>query len=383
MSRTTHGLVLPDVGQPFELRKISLPAMQADEVLVEMRATGICNTDLACASGKVPFGPNAVLGHEGAGVVLAAGSTVSSVAPGDKVILSFAHCEACDNCTSGFPSYCHSFVERNFSGRRPDGSAAMLDAGAAREGKEGAEAEAEPLHSTYFGQSSFAKHSLVQKSSVVKVAPDTKLELFAPMGCGIMTGAGAVINTLDVREGSAVVVFGVGSVGMAAVMAAGMICRARTVIAIDLEPARVELAKTVGATHGILGDDEHIVEKVQKLCPPSGADYAIDCTGIPSVVKNAIECLGKRGKAATVGVPVMTAQVNVDIYGQLVNGKEYRGSCMGGGVPSKVCANQVEEYFVLAFCISACRPHHDADCNSVSLVYSLSHGNASPGILSR
>ena len=338
MSLTTHGLVLPDAGHPFELRKIYLPEIQADEVLVEMRATGICNTDLACASGKLPFGPNAVLGHEGAGVVLAAGSAVSSVAPGDKVVLSFAHCETCDQCTSGFPTYCDSFFPRNFSGRRPDGSAAMLD-GEVEEGKEEGEraGERKPLHSSFFGQSSFAKHSLVQKSSVVKVAPDTNLELFAPLGCGIQTGAGAVLNTLDVEEGSSVVVFGVGSVGMAAVMAAGMIRRARTVIAIDLEPERVELAKTLGATHGILGDDEDVVEKIQKLCPPAGANYAVDCTGIPSVLKNAIDCLGKRGKAATVGVPVMGAHVSVDIYGQLINGKEYRGCCMGGGASSKVC----------------------------------------------
>ena len=372
MSRTTHGLVLPDVGQPFELRKISLSAMQVDEVLVEMHATGICNTDLACASGKLPFGPNAVLGHEGAGVVLAAGSGVSSVAPGDKVILSFAHCGTCEHCTSGFASYCHTFVPRNFSGRRPDGSAAMLD-GEVEEGKEGDRAgEGKPLHSSFFGQSSFAKHSLVQKSCVVKVAPDANLELLAPMGCGIQTGAGAVINTLDVREGSTVVVFGVGSVGMAAVMAAGLIRRARVVIAVDLEPKRVELAKTLGATHGILGHEDDMVEKIQRLCPPSGADYAVDCTGIPSVVKNAIDCLGKRGKAATVGVPVMASQVNVDIYGQLVNGKEYRGSCMGGGVPSKVCVIQLE-YFVLAFCINACRADQYADYNSIPPVYSLSH----------
>ena len=178
----------------------------------------------------------------GAGVVISTGSAVTTVSPGDKVLLSFSHCETCKECTSGHPAYCHTFNDHNFGGARPDASRAMLSSeGGAK------------VHSSFFGQSSFANHTLVHRSSVVRVAPETELALFAPLGCGMQTGTGAVLNTLDVKEGSTVAVFGVGSAGMAAVMAAGLIRKAKMVIAVDLQQSRLELAKDLGATHGVLG----------------------------------------------------------------------------------------------------------------------------------
>lgn len=193
----------------------------------------------------------------------------------------------------------------------------------------------EDLHSSFFGQSSFARHSIVHKSCIVKVAPDTKLELFAPLGCGLQTGAGSVLNTLNVQKGNSLAVFGVGSVGMSAIMA-GKIRGANPIIAVDLHQSRLELAKKLGATDIVLGNDSELVDKVKKLCPPTGVKFAVDCSGVPAVVDKMIECLGIRGKAATVGAPSPGKTASVDILGMIMSGREYVGCCEGDAVPKDV-----------------------------------------------
>ncbi|KAK4446442.1 aryl-alcohol dehydrogenase [Podospora aff. communis PSN243] len=333
MSRSTTALVVPELNGKFQLQQIYLNDIQPDEVLVEIVASGFCHTDLSCALGLLPCAPNAVLGHEGAGIVISTGPEVTGLTPGDKVLLSFSFCGSCRECASGHPAYCHSFNERNFGGARPDGSGttAMLST------KGG-----EKLFSSFFGQSSFSKHTLVHKSSVVKVAPETDLALFASLGCGMQTGAGAVLNTLDVKEGSTVAVFGVGSVGMAAVMAAGLIRKAKTVIAIDLQQSRLDLAKELGATHGIIGSAKDVVEQIKALCPPTGVDYAVDCTGVPAVVRTMIDALGVRGRAATVGAPGPGHVAHVDIMTHLTYGKEYVGCSEGDSLPAEFIPHLME-----------------------------------------
>ncbi|KAK3903559.1 aryl-alcohol dehydrogenase [Staphylotrichum tortipilum] len=330
MSRSTTALVVPELNGKFELREVYLNAIQSDEVLVEIHASGLCHTDLSCATGVLPCEPGAVLGHEGAGVVLSTGPAVTHVAAGDKVLLSFSHCESCAECSSGHPAYCHGFNARNFGGRRADGSPSILSAAPA-----GEQEEKKGMFSTFFGQSSFARHTLVHRSSVVKVDPATDLSLFAPLGCGMQTGAGAVLNSLNVRKGSSVTVFGVGSVGMAAVMAAARISGAATVIAVDLQESRLELAKKLGATHGVLGSAKDVVGEIRKICPPNGVDYALDCTGVPAVIKSMIDCLGSRGRGATVGAPGFGKCVNVDVMEHLTYGKEYVGCCEGDSLPKE------------------------------------------------
>ena len=256
--------------------------------------------------------------------MLETGAEVHSVSKGDKVLLSFSHCETCKECQSGHPAYCHTFNDRNFGGRRPDGTSAILSA------KDGS-----PMHSSFFGQSSFARRTLVHRSSVVKVPSDTNLELFASLGCGIQTGAGAVLNALNVRPGSTLAVFGVGSVGMAAVMA-GKLRGAKTIIAIDLQQNRLDLSKSLGATHGVLGSDPDVVGSIRGICPPNGIDYAVDCTGVPGVIRTMIDALGSRGRCATVGAPGPGNFVNVDIMEHLTFGKEYIGCSEGDSLPSKV-----------------------------------------------
>ncbi len=227
----------------------------------------------------------------GAGVIKQVGTGVQGVAPGDKVLLSFASCSSCDQCSSGHPAYCYSFAPLNFGGKRADGSSAISSVG-----------DKTPLYSSFFGQSSFSRLAAIHKSSIVKVSDDAKLELFAPLGCGLQTGAGAILNTLNVQPGTTVAVFGVGSVGMSAVMAAKM-RGAKEIIAIDLQQSRLDLAQRLGATQTLLGNDSELLSKIQKTCPPNGVNYAVDCSGVPKVVETMIECLGTRGRAATVGAP--------------------------------------------------------------------------------
>ena len=391
MSRSTTALVVPELNGKFELREVYLDAIQPDEVLVEIHASGLCHTDLSCATGVLPCEPGAVLGHEGtslsvtypysgatsplptnnrkltplpgAGVVLSTGPAVSHVAPGDKVLLSFSHCESCAQCTSGHPAYCHGFNDRNFGGRRPDGTSAIHSAPEAEgDDKKG-------MFSTFFGQSSFARHTLVHRSSVVKVDPATDLSLFAPLGCGMQTGAGAVLNSLKVKPGSSVAVFGVGSVGMAAVMAAARISGAGTVIAVDLQESRLELAKKLGATHGVLGSAKDVVGEIRKICPPNGVDYAVDCTGVPAVIKTMIDCLGTRGRGSTVGAPGFGKCVSVDVMEHLTYGKEYVGCCEGDSLPKEVCFSLVcLSLFLGRAVLTDCVPVHP-----------LPHGGARQG----
>ncbi|KAH6651346.1 chaperonin 10-like protein [Chaetomium tenue] len=331
MTRTTTALVVPELNGKFELREVQLNEMQPDEVLVEIHASGLCHTDLSFATGVLPCEPNAVLGHEGAGVVLAAGSAVQHVSAGDKVLLSFSHCETCAACTSGHPAYCHGFNARNFGGRRPDGTPSLFAAASGGgEGKTG-----KGLFSAFFGQSSFARHTLAHRSTVVRVPLETDLALYAPLGCGMQTGAGAILNSLGVKPGSSVAVFGVGSVGMAAVMAAAKIAGAGVVVAVDLQQSRLELAMKLGATHAVLGSEKDVVGRMREICPPLGVDYAVDCTGVPAVIRTMIDSLGTRGRGATVGAPGFGKCVSVDVMEHLTYGKEYVGCVEGDSLPEK------------------------------------------------
>ncbi|KAM0193825.1 hypothetical protein ACHAPI_007481 [Fusarium lateritium] len=315
MTRTTTALVAPKLDGRFELQEVHLDTLQPDEALVEIHAS--------------------VLGHEGGGIVLETGSNVTSVTKGDKVLLSFSSCGSCPGCASDHPAYCYSFNDYNFGGKRPDGSTAMFT----MKGD-----EKQPVYSTFFGQSSFARQTIVHRSSLVKVPQETPLSLFAPLGCGIQTGVGAIFNTLNVKPGSSVAVFGVGSVGLAAVMAAKA-RRAGTIIAIDLQPGRLELAKELGSTHGVLGPNQDaILKSIREICPPLGVDFALDCTGVPSIIETMVAALGMRGRAATVGAPGGNAKAKIDIMSHLTYGKEYVGCSEGDSNPTVVSPPLAEEF---------------------------------------
>lgn len=303
----------------FELVQLSLDEPRPDEVRVKLVATGVCHTDAIVRDQVYPTPLPAVLGHEGAGVVEAVGSLVTSVAVGDSVVLSANSCGVCGQCLTGRPAYCNEFFGRNFSGKRPDGSTALDDAGSA-------------VSSHFFGQSSFATHVNVAVRSVVKVDSELPLELLGPLGCGLQTGAGAVINSLDVRPGSSIVVFGTGAVGCAALMAAAAI-GATTIVAVDIVESRLATAKDLGATHTINSRSSDVAEEIAQITGGRGVDYALDTTGIPAVLRQAADILGTGGTVALVGAPAPGTEVSFEVGGSLLKGWHFRTIIEGDSVP--------------------------------------------------
>jgi aryl-alcohol dehydrogenase len=278
--------VLRDKDAPYSIEEVTLAEPRPDEVVVRIVGVGMCHTDVLPRGEATISPPPIITGHEGSGVVEAIGADVTDIAVGDHVVLSFESCGVCEACVARRPSACEEFWLRNLLGRRADFSTAVTDAA----GQE--------VPSRWFGQSSFATHVLATARNTVVVDPSLPLELLGPLGCGIQTGAGAVLVALDVQPGTSVVVFGSGAVGLAAVMGA-KVAGATTIVAIDLHQHRLDLALELGATHVLRGDDPDLLAHVQELT--GGAHYSVDTTGIPAVSRNALACVRLGGTAALVG----------------------------------------------------------------------------------
>lgn len=347
MSTTTQALVLAAAGQPLEWDDVTLGTLHSDELLVDIHATGICHTDIACMTGRLPVPMPQVLGHEGnyyvtqrgtnrvdtfagAGVVVAVGSDVLTLSPGDQVVLSYNHCGSCQQCTDGHPAYCESLWSLNFEGERLDGSAPL----ASRDCKI-------PM-GNFFGQSSFSRRAIVNKRCAVKVDRSVDLTKFAPLGCGLQTGAGVVLNTLNIQEGASLAVFGAGAVGMSAIMAA-KIRGASLIVAVDLQEHRRDLAIELGAHISVDGSHPNIVEQIRSLVPPRGLMNAIDTTSNPRVIEKMIECLGTRGKAVSIGSPPPGAKVEIDVFSHLNLGREYLGSTQGDSIAQQVSQSPLQK----------------------------------------
>jgi len=310
---------------PFELQEVELDDPRDDELLVRMVAAGICHTDLGVkAAWPADAGP-LVLGHEGAGVVEAVGAGVSDLAPGDHVLLSYRSCRECASCSAGHVSYCERFRELNAVGVRPDGSTTMRRNGT-------------PVHGSFFGQSSFATHALAYASNTVKVDDGLDLTVAAPLGCGIQTGAGAVLNVLRPAPGSSFAVYGAGGVGLAGLMAAVHL-GVETVIAVDPVPVRRELALQLGATHALDPREGDVVAAIQDLTR-GGADAAFDTTGIPPVIVDAAKALGRLGTLALVGTGEALAML--DIKDLIRGGKSVRGVMEGDADPIEFVPQLIE-----------------------------------------
>ncbi|HKR89624.1 MAG TPA: NAD(P)-dependent alcohol dehydrogenase [Phenylobacterium sp.] len=289
---TTDTAVLAAVARepngPFSLEHLTLAAPEADEVLVRVAGVGVCHTDLVARDQIIPVPLPAVLGHEGAGVVERVGRNVTAVQPGDRVVLSFLYCESCRPCSEHAYPYCDHFGVLNFSGRRSDGRTALRS-------------EAGPVHSHFFGQSSFATFALAHRRNVVKVESELPIELLGPLGCGVQTGAGAVLRSLDCQPGSSIAIFGAGAVGMSAVMAA-KVRRCNPVIVIEPVAARRTLALELGATHAVDPAEGDVGEAIRRIVR-DGVRYSLDLSGVPSVIETAITSLAKRGVCALTGSP--------------------------------------------------------------------------------
>jgi aryl-alcohol dehydrogenase len=294
-----------------------------DEVLVHIVASGICRTDIDFCDHWFEEPDAIVLGHEGAGVVGQVGDKVKTVCPGDPVVLSYQSCGRCLPCRSGRPTACEQFWEANFGFQRLDGSNALWRSG---------------VRGHFFGQSSFATHALATERNLVKVADDIPLELLAPLGCGLQTGAGTVMNSLAVPKKASIAIFGTGAVGLAAVMAARIV-GATPIIGVDIVPSRLALARTLGAGYAIDNRREDIAAGIAAITG-SGVDYVVETTGSPEMHRLAIDVLNPHGTAALLTGESGTA---------LAHGRRTLGIIEGDAVPQRFIPDLIGLYRAGAF----------------------------------
>jgi len=303
---------------PMSLEILELAEPRDDEILVRLVATGVCHTDMAMRDQMFPVPQPIVLGHEGAGIVEKVGGGVSEVVPGDHVVMSYNSCGHCPSCRDDEASYCHDFFGHNFAGVRADGTSALS------KGKE-------RIHGNFFGQSSFASYALCHPRNVVKVRKDVPLEILGPLACGVQTGAGAVINALKVGVGDSIAVFGAGSVGLSAVMAARVV-GATTIVAVDVNKDRLRLARKLGATHVVNGAKRDVAAQVVGITG-GGATFTFDTTGLPNVVRTAVDSLAPRGTCGIVGASPLGTEVTLDLMFMMASGRKFRGIVEGDATP--------------------------------------------------
>jgi aryl-alcohol dehydrogenase len=309
--------VINKQGGAFEIAALDLGEPEGDEVVVKIAGVGVCHTDLVCRDQYFPVPLPCVFGHEGSGIVEKVGAGVTRVKPGDHVVLSFSSCQVCPNCIAGKPGYCHQLYQHNFLGTRMNGSCAL-----SHDGK--------PVHGHFFAQSSFGTYAIASERNTVKVDPDAPLWLLGPLGCGVQTGAGAVINSLQPKAGTSIAIFGAGTVGLSAVMAAKL-CGCVAIVAVDPVPARRKLALELGATHAIDPKASNPVEEIQKITG-TGVQYSLECTGLPTVVRQAVDSLTLTGTCGLMGVSRLGTEVTLDMNGILF-GRGVRGIIEGDSVP--------------------------------------------------
>jgi len=308
--------VIREAGAPFQIEEVDLAAPKVGELLVKIVASGVCHTDEVAQQQIIPVPLPAVFGHEGSGIVEEVGIGVQDFKKGDHVAISFGFCGHCENCLSAHPHACESLNEINFGGVMPDGTKRLS--------KDGQEL------SSFFGQSSFATHAVVSADSAVKLPDDVDLLMAAPLGCGIQTGAGAVLNALCPKFGSSIAIFGCGTVGMSAIMAA-KIAGCEKIIAVGGNPSTLELAKELGATHTInRKETDDIVGEIVKITD-GGTHYSIDTSGVPDFVRKALNCLRMMGTAVVLGA---TGELTINVQAELMGpAKSLIGIIEGNAVP--------------------------------------------------
>jgi aryl-alcohol dehydrogenase len=338
-------------GEPFRIEEVELDAPRDDEVLVRIVATGMCHTDLVARDQLYPVPFPLVCGHEGAGIVEQVGARVTKVRPGDPVVLTYLSCGACFACLRGRPMYCYRLFDLNFGGKRADGSLTMRQNGTG-------------VHGAFFGQSSFATHALASERNVVRVRPDAPLELLGPLGCGVQTGAGSVMNALRPEAGSSIAIFGAGAVGLSAVMAARAV-GCTPIIAVDPKPERLALARELGATHTINPAEADPVAEIRRLTD-GGALYALEMAGIPQVLRQAVDCLVPTGVCGLVGAAPVGVEASLDMTTVLL-GRTVRGLIEGESIPDIFIPRLIDLYLEGRFPFDRLiRPYPFAEINAAA-----------------
>ncbi len=324
----TKAAVIYEKSGNFKIETLQISDPRDNEVLVRIVGSGICHTDLAARDQHLPVPLPGVFGHEGAGLVEQVGKDVTKVKAGDHVVLSWDSCGKCPSCKSGNDPYCHSFLPINFSGARADGTTTL------KKGKQ-------DIHGSFFCQSSFAEFALANESSVVKVREDIPIEILGPLGCGVQTGAGAVMNTLHVKAGSSIAVFGVGTVGISAILAS-VVSGCTTIIGVDIHSDRLKMAKDLGATHTINSTEVDPVEAILEITG-GGAEYTLECVGNPKVLRQAVDSLPLRGVCGLLGVVAPGTEVILDMD-KIMNGRTVKGIIEGDSIPDLFIPKLIELY---------------------------------------
>ncbi|EYT52493.1 alcohol dehydrogenase [Leucobacter sp. UCD-THU] len=315
-------------GADFDIETIVLDEPKIGEVLIRVVASGICHTDVVARDQGWTCPLPAVLGHEGSGVVEKVGEGVVGLAAGDHVIMTPSHCGQCDQCRSGRPFVCERFFELNYYGKMDDGTSRHHN-------------EAGEDLTNFFGQASFGTYTIANSRYVTKVDKDVDLELLAPLGCGVETGSGAVLNRLRPEGGSSIAIFGAGSVGLSALMAAAAV-GCGTIIAVDVLESRLELAKELGATHVINPKEVESVPDEIKRILPKGLNYAVETAGAPGVLRTAVDSLGIRGVVCQIAAPPLGQQETLDVNDIMLSNKTITGVVQGDSVPAVFIPRLVE-----------------------------------------
>ncbi len=299
----------------WSMETVTVAEPGPDEVRVRVLASGVCQTDMHARDGFFPMPCPAVYGHEGAGIVEKVGAGVTHVAPGDHVIMANPSCGACDDCRAGFETYCTNAARLKFSGLRADGRSVSFVC------------DGQPIHGSFFQQSSFAAVTLAMARSTIRVPHDAPLEVLAAIPCGVNAGAGAVLNVLEPKAGDSYVAFGIGTVGFAGMLAARL-CGCEPIVAVDLFEDRLALARELGAHATVNAGDPDLVTKVRRLIGGRGARFCLEAAGSPQALRAAVEVLAPRGTACLVGSARPGAEVSLEMK-TIQQGRIVRGCIQG------------------------------------------------------
>ncbi|HXA78674.1 MAG TPA: NAD(P)-dependent alcohol dehydrogenase [Candidatus Acidoferrales bacterium] len=308
----------------FSIEELEMSEPGPDNILVRMAGCGLCHTDVKAREGTMGVPMPAVLGHEGAGIVERVGERVTKVKPGDYVVLTGDSCGACPTCLAGDPAYCDRMSPLNFMDGRAGEPGSFQKGGLA-------------IHGHFFGQSSFADYAVTGERNTIPVRKDAPLEILGVLGCGVQTGAGAIMNSLHPPGGSSVAIFGAGSVGLSAVMGA-VVRGCSAIIAVDVLESRLAMARQVGATHTVLaGPQVKVAEEIRKAVP-SGVGYAFDTTGRADSNQQALESLAAKGCFGFCAVPAEAPKMSR----VMIRGLSIRGIVQGDSVPDTFIPYLVE-----------------------------------------